>query len=132
MDSSHYRFRHDNVLILDLDLPERTTQDFDGTISQKLQETINIALKEDEEELAMISQEKMPNVYIENPDLISKVLKYLRSKPLPPLRLHPDLLFIVSTLPTILQENVLNNKPKRLQSAKKSARGRPQSGYKKY
>jgi hypothetical protein len=27
------RFRHDNILQLDLDLPDRTTQDFDGTIS---------------------------------------------------------------------------------------------------
>jgi len=38
------RFRHDNILVLDLDLPERTTEEFDGSPSQKLQETINIAL----------------------------------------------------------------------------------------
>ncbi len=68
-----YRFRHDNILVLDLDLPERTTEDFDGNLSQRVQETVNIALLEDEEELAAISQEKMPNVYIENPESISKV-----------------------------------------------------------
>lgn len=66
------RFRHDNILVLDLDLPERTTEEFDGSPSQKLQETINIALNQDEEELQALQNEKMPNVYIENPDLISK------------------------------------------------------------
>jgi len=59
-------------------------------------------LNEDEEEMQNISSEKMPNVYIENPESISKVY----------------FLFY------FFKENVLNNKPKRLHSAKK-ARGRP-------
>ena len=33
---------------MDLDLPERTTEEFDGNVSEKLQETINIVLQEDE------------------------------------------------------------------------------------
>lgn len=30
------RFRHENILQMDLDLPERTTEDFTGEVSQKL------------------------------------------------------------------------------------------------
>ena len=41
------RFRYDNIIQFDLDLPERTTEDLEETISQKVQETINIALNED-------------------------------------------------------------------------------------
>ncbi|KRW98337.1 P-loop containing nucleoside triphosphate hydrolase [Pseudocohnilembus persalinus] len=66
------RFRHDNILTLDLDLPEGTTEDFTGEPSAKLQETIKIALNEDMEEMSQIANEKMPNVYIENPDQIKK------------------------------------------------------------
>ncbi|KAL4451157.1 hypothetical protein ABPG74_021479 [Tetrahymena malaccensis] len=69
---SNPRFRTDNVLQLDLELPEKITEDFDGNVSQKVQETINIALNEDEEELQMMANEKMPIVYIKNPELISK------------------------------------------------------------
>lgn len=53
-------------------MPERTTEDFDGMMSNKLQETINIALNEDLEEMGQLANEKMPNVYIENPELITK------------------------------------------------------------
>ena len=42
------RFRPENILQMDLDLPERTTEEFDGNVSEKLQETINIVLQEDE------------------------------------------------------------------------------------
>ncbi|KAL4490988.1 hypothetical protein ABPG72_008724 [Tetrahymena utriculariae] len=69
---SNPRFRTDNILQLDLELPEKITEDFDGNVSQKVQETINIALNEDEEELQMMANEKMPIVYIKNPELISK------------------------------------------------------------
>ena len=34
------RFRFDNILQMDLDLPEYTTEEFDGEASQKVQETI--------------------------------------------------------------------------------------------
>ncbi len=42
------RFKPENILQMDLDLPERTTEEFEGVASQKLQETINIVLVEDE------------------------------------------------------------------------------------
>lgn len=66
------RYKTDNILQLDLELPERITEDFDGTVSQKVEETINITLNEDEEELHSMASEKMPIVYIKNPELISK------------------------------------------------------------
>jgi len=44
------RFRYDNIMQLDLDLPERTTEDFYGQVSQKVQDTINIALNDNIEE----------------------------------------------------------------------------------
>lgn len=37
------RYKYDNVLRLDLDLPERTTEEFDGALSAKVQETITIS-----------------------------------------------------------------------------------------
>jgi len=57
------RYRADNVINLDLDMPERTVEDFDGNVSQKLQNTINTALNEDEDEIAMMNSETQPNVY---------------------------------------------------------------------
>jgi hypothetical protein len=36
---------------MDLDLPEYTTEEFDGQASQKVQETIQITLNENEEDL---------------------------------------------------------------------------------
>lgn len=50
-------------------------------MSNKLQETINIALNEDLEEMGQLANEKMPNVYIENPELITKesnILIYIK------------------------------------------------------
>lgn len=55
---------------MDLDLPEPTIEDFDETPSQKLIETINITLADDYDQED--TDEKMPNVYIENPELLTK------------------------------------------------------------
>ena len=41
------RYRHENILQIDLDLPEPTVEEFDGNQSQKLIETINITLADD-------------------------------------------------------------------------------------
>lgn len=57
------RYRADNVVDLDLDMPERTLEDYDGQVSQKIQNTINTALNEDEDDLALLNQENQPNVY---------------------------------------------------------------------
>mmetsp|Transcript_9433 Transcript_9433/g.8185 ORF Transcript_9433/g.8185 Transcript_9433/m.8185 type:complete len:95 (+) Transcript_9433:1902-2186(+) len=51
------RYRADNVVDLDLDMPERTLEDYDGQVSQKIQNTINTALNEDEDDLALLNQE---------------------------------------------------------------------------
>lgn len=58
------RYKYDNIYNLDLELPEPTTEEFDGTLSQRLQETINIALNEDEDEINLLQSEGKPNVFI--------------------------------------------------------------------
>jgi len=59
------RFKPDNIMQLDLDMPpEKFLDEFDGSISQKVQNTINIALNEDEDEIAMMNLESQPNVYL--------------------------------------------------------------------
>ena len=72
LGDTNARYRTDNILMMDLEISERISEDYDRTVSQKVQETINVALNEDEEELAMMANEKMPIVYIKNPELISK------------------------------------------------------------
>jgi len=57
------RYRADNVINLDLDMPERTVEEFDGNVSQKIQNTINTGLNEDEDEIAIMNSETQPNVY---------------------------------------------------------------------
>jgi hypothetical protein len=49
---------------MDLDLPEQTTEEFDGQISQKLQETIHISLNDNEEDLATLQAEMKLNVFV--------------------------------------------------------------------
>ena len=63
---SNPRYKYDNILQLELDMPERTTEDYEGTtISQRLQNTINTALNEDEDETSVIHNEGQPNIYLE-------------------------------------------------------------------
>jgi len=58
------RFRADNIMNLDLDMPpEKFLDDFDGNLSQKVQNTINTALNEDEDEIALMNLDNQPNVY---------------------------------------------------------------------
>jgi len=58
------RFRYDNIMQLDLDMPpEKYLDEFDGTLSQKVQNTINTGLNEDEDEISMLNLESQPNVY---------------------------------------------------------------------
>ena len=58
------RYKYDNIFNLELELPEPTTEEFDGTLSQKLQESINIALNEDEDEINLLQSEGKPNVFV--------------------------------------------------------------------
>jgi kinesin family protein 3/17 len=57
------RFRGDNVLDLPLDLPEKTVEEFDGTVSEKMQNAINTALNEEDEDITLMNLENQPNVY---------------------------------------------------------------------
>ena len=41
------RYKFDNILQLDLDMPERTTEDYDGTPSAKVQQAIQAILQEE-------------------------------------------------------------------------------------
>lgn len=45
------RYRYDNIMQMDLDLPEYTTEEFDGMASEKVKETIQITLNENEDDL---------------------------------------------------------------------------------
>jgi len=57
------RFRGDNVLDLPLDMPEKTVEEFDGTVSEKMQNAINTALNEEDEDITLMNLENQPNVY---------------------------------------------------------------------
>jgi len=57
------RFRGDNVLDLPLDMPERTVEDFDGNVSEKVQNAINTALNDEDEDITLMNLENQPNVY---------------------------------------------------------------------
>jgi len=83
------RYRADNVINLDLDMPERTVEDFDGNVSQKIQNTINTGLNDDEDEIALMNSETQPNVYyvfkedggIEKEDIKEKRKRLQTAKP---------------------------------------------------
>lgn len=49
------RYKFDNILQLDLDMPERTTEDYDGMPSAKIQSAITAILNDDE-----AAQENVP------------------------------------------------------------------------
>lgn len=65
------RYRHENIIQMDLDMPEPTVEEFDYNQSQNLVETINITLADDYNDQDD-NEDKMPNVYIENPELLTK------------------------------------------------------------
>jgi len=57
------RFRGENVLALDLEMPERTTQDYEGVhLNPAIQQAINDAL-DDSEEMSVGGAENLPNMY---------------------------------------------------------------------
>lgn len=57
------RFRGDNVLDLPLDMPEKTLEEFDRTVSEKMQNAINTALDDEDEDITLMNLENQPNVY---------------------------------------------------------------------
>jgi kinesin family member 3B len=44
------RFKFENILDLDLDMPERTTEDYQGMVAERVQSAINMILSQNEEE----------------------------------------------------------------------------------
>lgn len=51
---------------MDLDLPEQTTEEFTGQVSQKLQETINVALMEEEDNVVNNDNDVTLNINLHN------------------------------------------------------------------
>eukprot|EP00828_Plagiopyla_frontata_P021557 TRINITY_DN2814_c0_g1_i4.p1 TRINITY_DN2814_c0_g1~~TRINITY_DN2814_c0_g1_i4.p1 ORF type:complete len:650 (-),score=119.18 TRINITY_DN2814_c0_g1_i4:76-2025(-) len=80
------RYRHDNIMQMDLDLPEPTIEIFDGIPSQKLQESIDIALNDDQDsqvtssELQQQSMIPRPNIYIDPQDFSKQFLEMTKAK----------------------------------------------------
>jgi hypothetical protein len=46
------RFKFENILELDLDMPERTTEDYQGQPSERVHNAINMILNQNEDEVA--------------------------------------------------------------------------------
>lgn len=50
------RFKNDNIIVLDLEMPERTTLDYEGpSVEPRVQAALNAALAE-EEEITVVAQ----------------------------------------------------------------------------
>jgi len=58
------RFKHENVILLDLDMPERTTQDYAGVdMETRVEEALEQALQsDDEDEVVVAAPETLPGV----------------------------------------------------------------------
>eukprot|EP01017_Pseudomicrothorax_dubius_P015062 TRINITY_DN1751_c0_g2_i1.p1 TRINITY_DN1751_c0_g2~~TRINITY_DN1751_c0_g2_i1.p1 ORF type:complete len:326 (-),score=110.61 TRINITY_DN1751_c0_g2_i1:108-1037(-) len=69
------RFRYDNIMQMDLDMPDQTTEEFDGYVSAKVQNTINSTLNDQMDELAMMAVEGKPNIYFPPEEMEKKVRK---------------------------------------------------------
>lgn len=55
------RFRGENVLVLDLDMPERTTADYEQDVNPNVRAALSAALQ-DEEEIEMDAEENLPSM----------------------------------------------------------------------
>ena len=56
------RFKFENILELDLDMPERTTEDYQGQVAERVQSAINMILgQNDEENAAAVPIEQLIN-----------------------------------------------------------------------
>jgi kinesin family member 3B len=67
---SNPRYRQDNIVNFDLDMPARTTQDYEGpAMSQRVQAALNAALVGEEDEVTFQPPENLPNASNFNPYL---------------------------------------------------------------
>jgi hypothetical protein len=72
------RHSSDNIMQLDLFLPEQTTEEFNGLASEKVQNTINVVLGQDEEINIFNPEESKLNICIDFSKFDStKILKRL-------------------------------------------------------
>eukprot|EP00742_Colponemidia_sp_Colp-10_P004246 GILJ01004530.1.p1 GENE.GILJ01004530.1~~GILJ01004530.1.p1 ORF type:complete len:795 (-),score=178.48 GILJ01004530.1:126-2510(-) len=64
MGDMNPRYRHDNIINMDLDMPDRSTEDYaqTGGKSQRVHSALQAALN-DEEDMTFIQSDSMPNVY---------------------------------------------------------------------
>eukprot|EP00736_Rhodelphis_marinus_P006371 Rmarinus@m.27920 len=63
MDPDNPRYRGENIINVGLDMPERTTQDYEGpSINPHVQAVLDAAFKE-EEDMTFAAAENLPNVY---------------------------------------------------------------------
>ena len=64
------RYRSDNIVDFDLDMPQRTTHDYEGpAMSQRVQAALNAALIGEEDEVTFQPPENLPNATNFNPYL---------------------------------------------------------------
>eukprot|EP00358_Blepharisma_japonicum_P002806 CAMPEP_0202947020 /NCGR_PEP_ID=MMETSP1395-20130829/10481_1 /ASSEMBLY_ACC=CAM_ASM_000871 /TAXON_ID=5961 /ORGANISM="Blepharisma japonicum, Strain Stock R1072" /LENGTH=740 /DNA_ID=CAMNT_0049647983 /DNA_START=42 /DNA_END=2264 /DNA_ORIENTATION=- len=54
LGDANTRFRHENIITLDLDLPERTTEDYNGIVSDKLRNIITSILNDIESDTSFV------------------------------------------------------------------------------
>ena len=62
LGDTNTRFKHDNILNLDLELPERTTEDYNGFISGKIKNMINSIMNDIDDEASFVPIESYSHV----------------------------------------------------------------------
>eukprot|EP00735_Rhodelphis_limneticus_P011034 TRINITY_DN4082_c0_g1::TRINITY_DN4082_c0_g1_i1::g.11857::m.11857 TRINITY_DN4082_c0_g1::TRINITY_DN4082_c0_g1_i1::g.11857 ORF type:complete len:795 (+),score=255.95,sp/P46871/KRP95_STRPU/50.96/0.0,Kinesin/PF00225.18/3.6e-119,Kinesin/PF00225.18/3.8e+03,Kinesin/PF00225.18/3.3e+03,PIF1/PF05970.9/0.082,PIF1/PF05970.9/6.8e+03 TRINITY_DN4082_c0_g1_i1:33-2387(+) len=68
MDSANPRFKQENIINMGLDVPERTTQDYEGpSMNPHVQAVLDAAFRE-EEDMTFAASENLPNVYLSYTD----------------------------------------------------------------
>ena len=66
LGDTNTRFRHDNILSLDLELPERTTEDYNGFISGKIKNMISAILNDIDDDATFVPIESYTNAVEED------------------------------------------------------------------
>ena len=61
LGDTNTRFRHDNILNLDLELPDRTTEDYNGFISGKIKNMINSIINDIDDDASFVPIESYPH-----------------------------------------------------------------------
>jgi kinesin family member 3B len=67
LGDTNTRFRHDNILSLDLELPERTTEDYNGFVSGKIKNVINTIINDIDDDSTFVPIESYTHTEEEKP-----------------------------------------------------------------